>query len=167
MISKDGKNLRVSDLNAGNYACPKGEELLFHVKLENVLFDDRTGERKSHPRVQKFGRKAFVSSILPALKKSGYTVDILHNPDEWLKEHKDVAVKAARRSKPASIDIEKLKAELKAELREEVKAEMKAEMEAPAPSKPRKGKTAPAPEPEPEPAPEPEPEPEPGDPLES
>ena len=163
MISKDGKNLKVSELTADNYACPRGEELLFHVKIENVLFDDRTGERKSHPRVQKFGRKAFVSTILPALKKSGYTVDVLHNPDEWLKDHKDAIAKPARKAKSAPVDIEKLKAELKAELREEVRAEMRAEMEAEkkpaAPAKTKKEKPAPEPEPSPEP--------EPADPLES
>lgn len=128
MIGKDGQNLSVSEVTAENYACPKGEELHYHVKIENVLFDERTGDRKSHPRIQKFGRKAFISKILPALKKSGYTVEVLHNPDEWVKEHGDPFTKKARQPRQQQpIDLEKLKAELKAELREEVKAEMAAE----------------------------------------
>ena len=116
MISKDGRNLSVKDATPENYACPAGEEHLFHVKIENPHFDQRTGERKSHPRIQKFGRKAFHSMLRSALNKSGYEMVILHDPDVWAKEHPS-SPSAVRAQKP-TIDLEKIKAELKEELKE-------------------------------------------------
>lgn len=146
MISKDGRNLSVKDATPENYACPAGEEHLFHVKIENPHFDQRTGERKSHPRIQKFGRKAFHSMLRSALNKSGYEMVILHDPDEWLKAH-PAQSKTPKAQKPV-IDIDALKAKLK----EELKAEMAAETnEAKKPSSKGNKKKA-----EPEPTPEPE-----------
>lgn len=148
MISKDGRNLSVKDATPENYACPAGEEHLFHVKIENPHFDQRTGERKSHPRIQKFGRKAFHSMLRSALNKCGYEMVILHDPDEWLKAH-PAQGKTPKAQKPAAdIDFDALKAKLK----EELKAEMAAETnEAKKPSSKGNKKKA-----EPEPTPEPE-----------
>lgn len=146
MISKDGRNLSVKDATPENYACPAGEEHLFHVKIENPHFDPRTGERKSHPRIQKFGRKAFHSMLRSALNKSGYEMVILHDPDEWLKAH-PAQSKTPRVQKPA-VDIETLKVQLKEELKAEMAAEAN-ETKKPS-SKGNKKKTEPEPTPEPE-----------------
>ncbi|MBR5671820.1 MAG: hypothetical protein IKX02_00070 [Spirochaetales bacterium] len=127
IIGKDGKKTSILEMTAENYACPAGEELLFHVKIENLQFDPKTGARRSHPRIQKFGRKSFFAKMLPALKKNGYDVEILHNPEEWLKAH---PVPEKGRGKAPAIDIEKIKADLKAELKAEMEAKLKAEMEA-------------------------------------
>lgn len=147
MIGKNGKSISVMDVTAETYACPKGEEHLFHVKIENRQFDERTGERKSHPRIQKFGRKAFRSTMYSALKRAGYTIEILHDADEWAKEHN--LVKTERKK----VVTDEFKEQLRKELKEELRAELMAEMTA--------AKPATEPEPEPEPATEPEPEPEP------
>lgn len=146
MISKDGRNLSVKDATPENYACPAGEEHLFHVKIENPHFDQRTGERKSHPRIQKFGRKAFHSMLRSALNKSGYEMVILHDPDEWLKAH-PAQSKMPKAPKPA-IDIDALKAQLKEELKAEMAAEANEAKKSS--SKGNKKKAEPEPTPEPE-----------------
>lgn len=61
------------------YVVPKGEEKLFHCKIEVVRFNPNTGERLSRPRIQKFGQKIF-ELVLPKLREQGYTIEILHNP---------------------------------------------------------------------------------------
>lgn len=153
MISKDGRNLSVKDATPENYACPAGEEHLFHVKIENPHFDQRTGERKSHPRIQKFGRKAFHSMLRSALNKSGYEMVILHDPDEWLKAH-PAQSKMPKAPKPA-IDIDALKAQLKEELKAEMAAETNEAKKSSSKGNKKKAEPEPTPEPEATEAPEP------------
>lgn len=96
MITKDGRDLPIEKLTPENYIVPQGEEKSYHCVIEVVQFDQKTGKRISQPRVQKFGKKTFESSVLASLKKQGYTVTILHDPNAWLKEQ---AEKAAERAK--------------------------------------------------------------------
>lgn len=89
----------IENLTPENYVVPVGEEKDYHAVIEVVQFDPKTGKRLSRPRVQKFNRKIFEQTVLSSLRKMGYTVTILHNPNEWLKvnaEKKAAAEKAAR-----------------------------------------------------------------------
>lgn len=106
MITKDGRDTPIGNLTPENYIVPKGEEKSYHCVIEVVQFDQKTGKRISKPRVQKFGKKMFESSVLASLKKQGYTVTIIHDPNVWMKEQ---AEKAAERAKQQAE--EKAKAE--------------------------------------------------------
>lgn len=96
MITKDGRDLPIAELTAENYLVPKGEEKYYHAVIEVVFFDQKTGQRLSKPRVQKFGRKIFETSVRASLLKQGYSVTILHDPNAWIKAHKEAAAKAAK-----------------------------------------------------------------------
>ena len=106
MITKDGRDLPIEKLTPENYIVPQGEEKSYHCVIEVVRFDQKTRKRISKPRVQKFGKKTFESSVLASLLKQGYTVTVLHDPNAWLKKQ---AAKAAERAKQQAA--EKTKAE--------------------------------------------------------
>lgn len=86
----------IEKLTPGDYVVPKGEERFYHVVLEVRQFDPKTGARLSRPRIQKFGKKMFESHVEASLRKQGYSITVLHNPTEWLKENQ---AKAGRRSR--------------------------------------------------------------------
>ena len=94
MITKDGRDTPIERLTPDNYIVPKGEEKDYHAVIEVVQYDPKTGRKLSRPRVQKFGRKSFEQSIQGSLKKQGYTITILHDPNQWLAEQKEKAEKA-------------------------------------------------------------------------
>lgn len=96
MITKDGRDTAIENLTASNYAVPKGEERYYHAVIEVKQFDPKTGKRLSIPRVQKFGKKIFETSVLANLRKQGYEVTILHNPNEWIKEQQAKAAEQAK-----------------------------------------------------------------------
>lgn len=112
------RDVPVASVTAGNFIVPKGEEHLYHCKIEIRRFNPNTGERVSAPRIQVFGRKFFESFGLHNLRQQGYTVEILHNPTAWIAEHKEAAEKAAATKAAATKAAEKaaLKAEILAEL---------------------------------------------------
>ncbi len=90
MLVNDKGNLHdvgILEITAENYICPKGEEGLFHCRIEQKQFNPNTGARVSVPRLQKFDPKQFKGGLLHNLKRIGYSVDILYNPEEWLKEN--------------------------------------------------------------------------------
>ena len=96
MLTKDGRDTPIEKLTADNYIVPKGEEKDYHAIIEVVQYDPKTGVKLSKPRVQKFGRKTFESHVQASLRKQGYAVTILHDPNQWLKEE---AAKAATKAK--------------------------------------------------------------------
>lgn len=96
MITKDGRDTPIEKLTAENYIVPKGEEKDYHAVIEVVQYDQKTGKRLSKPRVQKFGKKIFEAHVSDSLRKQGYTVTILHDPNVWLKEQ---AAKAEQQAK--------------------------------------------------------------------
>ena len=120
------KDVAITDVNPENYVVPSNEQHLYHCVIEVRKFDSETGKRLSVPRIQKFGKKSFENGILDALRKQGYTITILHDPNEY--------VKAQAEEKAA------LKAEILAELKasgvipaepaKETKADAKAKAEA-------------------------------------
>jgi len=95
MLTKDGRDTAIENLTPENYIVPKGEEMSYHAVIEVKQFNPKTGKRISTPRVQKFGKKAFESTVRESLKKQGYDIVILHDPKKWLAEQKVLAEKAA------------------------------------------------------------------------
>ena len=96
MITKDWRDITIEKLTADNYIVPKGEERYYHAVIEVKQFDPKTGRRLSTPRVQKFGKKIFETSVLASLKKQGYEVTILHDPKEWIAKQQAQAVANAK-----------------------------------------------------------------------
>ena len=128
MITKDGRDLPIEKLTAENYIVPKGEEKDYHAVIEVREFDRKTGRRLSVPRVQKFGRKAFENHIQASLRKQGYDITILHNPNDWIKENQaklEAQAKAKLESQAEALKAEKeaQKAAMKAEIIAELKSE--------------------------------------------
>lgn len=109
MITKDGRDTPIEKLTADNYIVPKGEERYYHAVIEVKQFDPKTGRRLSTPRVQKFGKKIFETSVLASLKKQGYEVTILHNPKEWIAKQQAQAAEQARAEAEAKAKAEKEK----------------------------------------------------------
>ena len=101
MITKDGRDTPIEKLTADNYIVPKGEEKDYHAVIEVVQFDQKTGKRISQPRVQKFGKKIFEAHVLNSLRKQGYTVTILHDPNVWVKEQAAKAEQAKTEAEQA------------------------------------------------------------------
>lgn len=79
MLTKDGKNLPLTEVTAENYLVEDREKGFYHCKLERVLFSSTDGSRLSRPFVQKFDVKGF-EGLYRNLIESGYSVDILHDP---------------------------------------------------------------------------------------
>lgn len=122
------KDVGLTDVTAENFICPKGEEKYYHCRIEVRKFNAETGERLSRPRIQVFGKKFFETFGLHNLRKQGYTVDILHNPNEWEKENRALLaqMEAEKEAKAKEAVEEAKKAEreaLKNELLEELKAQ--------------------------------------------
>ena len=112
MITKDGRDTPIERLTAENYVVPKGEERFYHAVIEVPMYDPKTGRKLSRPRRQVFGKKQFESYILDSLRKQGYEITILHDPNPWLKAQQEAAA-----AKAAELDA--LKAEL-ASLKEQL-----------------------------------------------
>ena len=112
MITKDGRDTPIEKLTSENYIVPMGEEKDYHAVIEVVQYDPKTGRKLSHPRVQKFGRKAFEQTVQASLKKQGYAITILHDPTKWLAEQREKAAqaKAERAAAQAKAEQEKFDA---------------------------------------------------------
>jgi membrane protein involved in colicin uptake len=109
MITKDGRDTPIEKLTPDNYIVPKGEERYYHAVIEVVQFDQKTGKRLSKPRVQKFGKKSFEASIQASLRKQGYTVTILHDPNVWIAEQQEKAAAKAKADAEAKAKAEQEK----------------------------------------------------------
>lgn len=117
------KDVSIFDVTPENYIVPDNEKHLFHCVIEIKKFDSETGKRLSIPRIQKFGKKGYENSIAEHLKKQGYTITVLHDPNEYMKEQAEAeSVARAEREKAA---LEKTKADAKAKAEAEAKAEGK------------------------------------------
>ena len=72
----------IENTEFAGYQVPKGEENMYHCVIEQKQFDASTGQRLSRPVVQKFGKKFFETFGMHQLKQQGYTITILHNPND-------------------------------------------------------------------------------------
>lgn len=141
MITKDGRDTPIERLTPDNYIVPKGEELSYHAVIEVVQYDPKTGKKTSRPRLQKFSKKMFEAHVWDSLRKQGYSITVLHDPNTWLKEKKAQAEQKAKEQAEAKAKaeqerfdaavaaaVEKALAEkAKAEAAEKAQAEQKAE----------------------------------------
>ena len=109
MLTKDGRDTAIENLTADNYIVPQGEEKYYHAVIEVKQFNPKTGKRTSVPRVQKFGKKAFETSVRDTLKKQGFDIVVLHDPNKWLAEQKEKAAKVAAEQTEAKAKAEKEK----------------------------------------------------------
>ena len=109
MITKDGRDVPIEKLTPDNYIVPKGEERSYHCVIEVIQYDPKTGKKLSKPRVQKFGKKMFENIVLDTLRKQGYTITILHDPNDWIKEHQAKAAEKARAEAEAKAKAEQEK----------------------------------------------------------
>lgn len=109
MITKDGRDTPIEKLTPENYIVPKGEEMDYHAVIEVRQFDPKTGNRISKPRVQKFGKKIFEAHVVDCLRKQGYTVTILHDPNVWFKEQVEKAEQQAKEQAEAKAKAEQEK----------------------------------------------------------
>lgn len=124
MITKDGRDTPILKLTPDNYIVPKGEEKAYHVVIEVRQFDQKTGARISKPRVQKFGKKAYENGIAESLRKQGYDLLILHDPNKWILAHKEEA--AARAKAKAEADAKAEQERFDAAVNEAVNAKLDA-----------------------------------------
>lgn len=112
------KDVGLLDITPENFIVPKGEESFYHCRIEVVKFNQETGERISRPRMQVFGKKFFETFGLHNLRKMGYKVDIMHDPNVWEAANKE-KVEASKRAKAEAAkaaEREQMKAEIIAEL---------------------------------------------------
>lgn len=107
MITKDGRDTPIDKITPDNYIVPKGEEMSYHAVIEVVQYDTKTGKKLSKPRIQKFGKKMFESSVRASLQKQGYTVTILHDPNQWIAEQRELAAAKAKADAEAKEKAEK------------------------------------------------------------
>ena len=146
MITKDGRDTPIEKLTPDNYLVPKGEEKDYHAVIEVVQFDPKTGKKLSKPRVQKFGKKQFETNVLNSLRKQGYTITVLHDPNAWIKEQQEKAAKtkAEQAAAKAKADQEKFDAAVAAAVakalaeRDAAKMDPKPETETKKPGRPAK-----------------------------
>lgn len=132
------KDVAIIDVTPENYIVPDNEKHLYHCVIEIKKFDSETGKRLSIPRIQKFGKKGYENSIADNLKKQGYTITVLHDPNEYVKaqaeekaartaaQQKAAEEKAAADAKAKAEAEAKAKAEEKEALKAEILAELKA-----------------------------------------
>ena len=132
------KDVAIIDVTPENYIVPDNEKHLYHCVIEIKKFDSETGKRLSIPRIQKFGKKGYENSIAENLKKQGYTITVLHDPNEYVKaqaeekaartaaQQKAAEEKAAADAKAKAEAEAKAKAEEKEALKAEILAELKA-----------------------------------------
>ena len=118
MITKDGRDTPIEKLTPDIYIVPKGEEMSYHAVIEVVQYDPKTGKKLSKPRVQKFGKKMFETHVLNSLKKQGYTVTVLYDPNVWIKEQQAKA--AQSRAAKAKAEQEKFDAAVAAAVAKEL-----------------------------------------------
>lgn len=125
------KDVNILDVTPENFIVPKGEEDCYHCRIEVKKFNQDTGERISKPRMQVFGKKFFESFGLHNLRKQGFTVDVMHDPNKWLQgnEAKLEAEKQKKAEAGAKAKAEAAEAEKKA-MKEAMKAEILAELKA-------------------------------------
>ena len=109
MIDKDGRDVAIEKLTPETYIVPKGEEKFYHAVIEVVQYDQKTGKKLSHPRIQKFGKKMFETIVQASLRKQGYTVTILHDPNAYIAEQQEKRAEKAKADAEAKEKAEKEK----------------------------------------------------------
>lgn len=127
------KDVPLSEVTAANYLVPQNEVGFWHVLQEKVEYNQQTGKRMSRPVLQKYDTKSYPQT-LKYLRDAGYTITVLHDPEQWAKanaaakaqqEAQRAQAAAASKAAQAKAEREAMKAELRKELLAELKAEKK------------------------------------------
>ena len=118
------KDVGILEVTPENFICPSNERNMYHCRIEIKKFNPETGERLSKPRIQVFGKKFFETFGLHNLRKQGYTVDILHDPNQFVKANRE-RIAAEERAK-AEAEKEAERQAIRAQILEELKAERQA-----------------------------------------
>lgn len=124
------KDVAIIDVTPENYIVPDNEKHLYHCVIEIKKFDSETGKRLSIPRIQKFGKKGYENSIAEHLKKQGYTITVLHDPNEYMKAKAEADEKAKAEKAKANAEKAEADAKARAEERAALKAEILEELKA-------------------------------------
>ena len=117
------KDVGILEVTPENFICPASERNMYHCRIEIKKFNQETGERLSKPRIQVFGKKFFETFGLHNLRKQGYTVDILHDPNQFVKANRE-RIAAEERAK-AEAEKEAERQAIRAQILEELKTEGK------------------------------------------
>lgn len=118
------KDVPITQVTKENYIVAETAKHVYHCLIEVRKFNPETGERLSRPRVQKFGKKAFESNVFASLKQQGYTITILHDPNEYIAKQKEMEAVALAETEQTAI--EKAVAEALAKAEVEKQKEIKA-----------------------------------------
>lgn len=123
MLTKDGKNVPIEELTPENYLVKENEKNTYHIRLEVVQFNPKTGVRMSRPRIQKIGRKTF-RKVYDSLLKQGYKIEVLYSPEEWFaRKAAELAQKKESRKPLTQADFDAAVAKAVAEALAKQKAE--------------------------------------------
>ena len=112
-MTEDGgrKDVDLSQVTKDNYIVPETEQGFYHVVMEVKQFDPKTGAKISVPRLQTFKK------LRDNFERQGYTMEILHDPTEYIKAKGETLAKQRANAAQDSI-----KAAVAAALAEQEKA---------------------------------------------
>lgn len=85
------------DQIAENYKVEEGTEHLYHVALWMEEYDPKTGKPVHTPTTDVFGVQTFERNV-SNFKKLGYTLKVLHDPREFLKNQAEQAAARAEQA---------------------------------------------------------------------
>nr|DAE83621.1 MAG TPA: hypothetical protein [Caudoviricetes sp.] len=90
------------DQIAENYKVEEGTEHLYHVALWMEEYDPKTGKPLHTPTTDVFGVQTFERNV-SNFKKLGYTLKVLHDPREFLKNQAEQAAARAEQEEQDKI----------------------------------------------------------------
>ena len=90
------------DQIAENYKVEEGTEHLYHVALWMEEYDPKTGKPVHTPTTDVFGVQTFERNV-SNFKKLGYTLKVLHDPREFLKNQAEQAAARAEQEEQDKI----------------------------------------------------------------
>lgn len=91
------------DQIAENYQVQEGTEHLYHVALWMEEYDPKTGKLVHTPTTDVFGVQTFERNV-SNFKKLGYTLKVLHDPREFLKNQAEQAAARAEQEEQNKIE---------------------------------------------------------------
>lgn len=91
------------DQIAENYQVQEGTEHLYHVALWMEEYDRETGKPVHTPTTDVFGVQTFERNV-SNFKKLGYTLKVLHDPREFLKNQAEQAAARAAQEEQDKIE---------------------------------------------------------------
>lgn len=119
--------MNIENVTKENYHVEPSEQHLYHVKIELMQYNPKTGAKISRPHIKKFGMKIWTNNLRSNLRKQGYTIEVLHNPVEWAKEEMEKAAEAQKmREEEMAKTIEEQRAAEKEAMKQEILKELEA-----------------------------------------